>query len=210
MTYGFWMRWSGLSLVLLLPFPLVGLRADKKRDPTPSPPTGREVWFFVPEGQKEPIFVPWKKLVARGTKRRRYRNTGVQHQSMALASVSIIRKQGEKYTRNLKLNGQLQLLATGKQSGLPWNTKSHLKERFGIPLIFKTQTTRLGRCSPFSAMPRKTSFMMIIRVGKRECCYLMAVQPVPHLVTFLDDSEPTGGSGKAQKKSKRNEPKDAA
>ncbi|MCK2149838.1 hypothetical protein MYE70_12290 [Marinobacter alexandrii] len=110
--YGFWIAVWGCSFFLLLGLTIcyrdhlklesiIPARFNRQR---------REV-CFVPESQKEPIFVPWEDLVAWVTEAQGVTEYGVQHQ-YGFGIGFYHPETGEKYTLEFETYGQPQAIST--------------------------------------------------------------------------------------------------
>jgi hypothetical protein len=110
--YGFWIAVWGCSFFLLFGLGL-WFRDHLKLEsvvPTRFNRQRREV-CFVPEGQKEPIFVPWEELVAWVTEAQGVTEYGVQRQ-YGFGIGFYHPDTGEKYTLEFETYGQPQAIST--------------------------------------------------------------------------------------------------
>ena len=109
--YGFWIAvWGGLFGFFILSLPRWQAYAKLKNViPTRFNRQRREV-CFVPEGQKEPIFVPWEELVAWITEAQGVTEYGVQRQ-YGFGIGFYHPDTGEKYTLEFQTYGQPQAIS---------------------------------------------------------------------------------------------------
>lgn len=108
----FWLGfWGGLFGFFILSLPRWQAYAKLKNViPTRFNRQRREV-CFVPEGQKEPIFVPWEELVAWVTEAQGVTEYGVQRQN-GFGIGFYHPETGEKYTLEFETYGQPQAIST--------------------------------------------------------------------------------------------------